>query len=120
MDFLERLDSLMESRGLNKRQLSIQTKIPVSTIYGWYKKGYENITLPNLKALADYFGVTMEYLANGEGESSNTLRSEEMEKELRRLGAITAENTINHNRINTLITIIEASERLGGQPGEDG
>ena len=71
MNFIERLDSLLKKNGLNKNQLSSQTGIPVSTVYGWYKKGYEGITLPTIKKLADYFNCSIEYLVNGEEEKKS-------------------------------------------------
>ena len=70
MNFLDRIDQLLAARELNKNQLSAQTGIPVSTIYGWYKKGYGSITLPTLQKLSEYFGCTMEYLVNGNPNSS--------------------------------------------------
>lgn len=78
MSFIDRLDSLLKKHQINKNQLSARTGIPVSTIYGWYKKGYDNMTLPTLKKLSDYFGVSMEYLASGrdyqaEGPSDRAL-----------------------------------------------
>jgi len=64
MNMLKKLDILMAERGINKSQLAIQSGIPKTTIYGWYKKGYEGVRRTTLKALADFFGVTMEYLTN--------------------------------------------------------
>ncbi len=71
MNFLERLDSLLEERNLNKNQLANATGIPVSTVYGWYKKGYSSITLPSLLKLSEFFKCSMEYLVNGNPASSN-------------------------------------------------
>lgn len=65
MNFLERIDELLKARDLNKNQLAVLTGIPVSTIYGWYKKGYGSITLPTLLKLSEFFGCSMEYLVNG-------------------------------------------------------
>lgn len=65
MTFIDRLNNLMKERKLNKNQLASQTGIPVSTVYGWYKKGYEGITLPTITKLADFFGCTIEFLVNG-------------------------------------------------------
>lgn len=75
MTFIDRLDMLLKEHDLNKNQLAAQTGIPVSTIYGWYKKGYEGITLPTITKLAEYFNCTIEYLVNGETHknSANTL-----------------------------------------------
>ena len=69
MNFLDRIDAMLAQKDINKNQLAQLTGIPVSTIYGWYKKGYDNITLPTLKKLSAFFGCTMEYLANGDTAS---------------------------------------------------
>ncbi len=66
--FLERLDNLMKQRGINKNVLSRESGIPYTTIDGFYKKGCENTKLSTLMKLADYFGVTLDYLINGETE----------------------------------------------------
>ena len=63
MEFLLKLDSLMENRKLNKRRLSLQSGIPYTTIDGWYKRGYENISMSTFKTLCAFFGVTMESMA---------------------------------------------------------
>lgn len=73
MTFLDRIDELMEIADINKNQLAQMTGIPVSTIYGWYKKGYDNITLPTLRKLANFFNCSMEYLANGESSEPKEL-----------------------------------------------
>ena len=73
MTFLDRIDKLMEIADINKNQLAQMTGIPVSTIYGWYKKGYDNITLPTLRKLANFFNCSMEYLANGESSEPKEL-----------------------------------------------
>ena len=49
MDFLEKLDFLMKRYDLNKRSLSRKSEIPYTTIDNWYKRGYENLTLPTLR-----------------------------------------------------------------------
>ena len=61
MDFLEKLDFLMKRYGLNKRSLSQKSEIPYTTIDNWYKRGYENLTLPTLRKLASYFNTTLDY-----------------------------------------------------------
>lgn len=76
MNFLVRIDNLMKQKGINKNQLAQMTGIPVSTVYGWYKKGYDNITLPTLRKLSSFFGCSMEYLANGENEERKSLSLE--------------------------------------------
>lgn len=63
MNFLEKLEMLMKQKQVNKRQLSIGSDIPYSTIDNLWKKGYDNIKLSTLKKLASFFGVTLDFLA---------------------------------------------------------
>lgn len=64
MNFIEKLNYLMDKNGLNKNTLSKACKIPYTTIDGWYKKGYEGLKLTTLRKLADYFGTSLDYWAN--------------------------------------------------------
>lgn len=62
MNFLEKVNFLMQEQGLNKRTLSQKSGIPYTTISDWYKKGFENTRISTAKKLANYFGVTLDYL----------------------------------------------------------
>lgn len=62
MNFLEKLDKLMQEKGINKSILSKESGIPYTTIDGIYKKGYENIKLSTIKKIASYFNTTIDYL----------------------------------------------------------
>lgn len=62
MNFLDKLDQLMEDSGLNKNTLSQSSGIPYTTIDGWYKKGYNNAKLSSIQKIADYFHTTLDYL----------------------------------------------------------
>lgn len=68
MNMLDRLMELMEQKLVNKRQLAIKTGIPPTTVYGWWNKGFENMTLPTLRKLSSFLGCSMEYLVNGSDE----------------------------------------------------
>ncbi len=61
MNFLEKLDFLMNKYSLNKRTLSINSDIPYTTIDNWYKRGYEGLKLPTLRKLAAYFNTSLDY-----------------------------------------------------------
>ncbi len=61
MNFLEKLDFLMEKNRLNKRTLSQKSEIPYTTIDAWYKKGYEGLKLTTLRKLNDFFNTTLDY-----------------------------------------------------------
>ena len=68
MTLLERLDALKAKTGDTNASLSRGTGIPYTTIDSFYKIGYKNIRLPNLQAIAKYFGVTLDYLVYGDEE----------------------------------------------------
>lgn len=56
----------MASHGFNKHTLSMACGIPYTTIDAWYKKGYSNAKLSTIQKLADFFGVTIDYLMREE------------------------------------------------------
>lgn len=61
MEFLDKLNYLMEINGLNKSTLSKACGIPYTTIDGWYKKGYEGLKLTTLRKLSSFFGVSLDF-----------------------------------------------------------
>lgn len=61
MNFLQKLDFLMERYGLNKSSMSQNSGIPYTTIDGWYKKGYDGLKLSTFKKLAEYFNTTLDF-----------------------------------------------------------
>lgn len=62
MNFLEKLDYLMQKEKINKNILSKNSGIPYTTIDGFYKKGYQNTKLSTIQKLATYFNVSLDYL----------------------------------------------------------
>jgi transcriptional regulator with XRE-family HTH domain len=64
MTFIEKLNKMLESRGISRNQLATESGIPYTTIVGFYTKGTENIKLSTLRALANYFGCTLDYLVD--------------------------------------------------------
>lgn len=61
LDFLEKLNYLMEIHGLNKNTLSKSCDIPYTTIDNWYKRGYDGLKLTTLKKLSSFFGVSLDF-----------------------------------------------------------
>ena len=59
----EKLDVLMQERGLNKASLSRAAEIPYMTIVNFYEKGADNVKRSTLLKLSRFFGVTVDYLA---------------------------------------------------------
>lgn len=64
--FLVNLDRLMKARNINKNVLARESGVPYTTIDGFYKKGCDNVKLSTLTKLAEYFGVSLDYLINGD------------------------------------------------------
>lgn len=64
MDFLEKLNYLMDKNQMNKSTLAKACNIPYTTVDGWYKRGYEGLKLPTLKKLSNYFGISLDYWAD--------------------------------------------------------
>ena len=63
--FLNNLDALMAERKINKNVLAKESGIPYTTIDGFYKKGWDNVKLSTLLKLAEYFGVSIDWLVLG-------------------------------------------------------
>lgn len=64
MNFLDKLDFLMERDKLNKSTLSQKSGIPYTTIDAFYKKGYGNAKLSTLEKLCSCFNTSLDYLVN--------------------------------------------------------
>ena len=64
MIFTEKLDKLMEEKGINRAELARHSGVPYTTIVGFYEKGYENTKLSTLQKLVNYFGCSLDYLAD--------------------------------------------------------
>lgn len=66
MDFLKKLDYLMEQHKLNKHTLSLSCGVPYTTIDSFYKKGYANAKLSTVEKIANYFNTSIDYLMREE------------------------------------------------------
>lgn len=62
MTMTEKLDILMEERGINRSQLARLSGIPYMTIVNFYEKGTENTKRSTLVRLSQFFDVTVDYL----------------------------------------------------------
>lgn len=68
--FKQILENLLAEKSINQRKLSIETKIPATTISGWMNAG----RLPDYRAirtLAIYFNVSADYLLGIEDEDGH-------------------------------------------------
>ena len=72
MTLTEKLDLLLEEKGLNKSQLSAQSGLPYTTIVSLYEKCAENAKRTTLLSLARFFNVSLDYLADDLVEERGT------------------------------------------------
>ena len=64
----EIFEQLLQKYGLTAYKVSKETGITQSTLSDW-KRGRSTPKTENMKKIADYFGVTVEYLMTGKQES---------------------------------------------------
>ncbi len=64
MTFTDKLNVLMEAKGVSRGRLASDTGIPYNTIVGFYTKGYKNARLSNVRRIAEYFGVSLDALCD--------------------------------------------------------
>lgn len=61
MNFLQKLNYMMEKHSLNKNTFSKACNIPYTTINNWYKRGYEGLKLETVRKLAQFFDTSLDY-----------------------------------------------------------
>ena len=74
MDFLQKLDSLKRIKGDNDASLARRSGLPYSTVRGLYEKNFNNVRLPTLLKLSEYFGVSIDYLVKDDIELNRQLQ----------------------------------------------
>lgn len=69
MKFTDKLDMLMNDKGISRMGVAKGSGVPYTTIVNFYEKGTENIKLSTLRKLADFFNVSLDYLVDDEVET---------------------------------------------------
>ena len=77
LNFNDRLRSLIEDRNLTQKQLAKDLNIAPSTL-GGYVQGVSEPDFETLKNLAEYFGVTPDYLLDVRSNKSNNSIEDEL------------------------------------------
>lgn len=67
----EVFESLLRDRGLSVAEFSRQTGIPKSALSEWKTGKYKNPRPDRLRQIAEFFGVSVDYLMTGEAESGH-------------------------------------------------
>ncbi len=78
MDLLKKLDLLMKEKKITVSDLSKETGLPLMTIEGFYKNGAEDIKIINLKKIADFFNVSLDFLVDDEVSDKLPICSEKV------------------------------------------
>lgn len=65
--FTSRIKELMSENEINQRQLSLQCKIPYTTINGWFVKN-QRPTIDYIDKIAEFFNCTVDYLLGREND----------------------------------------------------
>ena len=65
MAFTDNLQAPMSAKGISRRRLAKECGISPGAVNGWFNRSAENISLPTLKKLSDYFGISIEELVHG-------------------------------------------------------
>lgn len=109
--FTDKLDKLLQSRGLNKHSLALETGIPYTTIDGWYKKGCGSMKLSTLCKLADFFDVSIDYLLGRISAPVFSSKELELVHQMRRLDS--------HGRRVVKMLLDEECRRIGIRDSEE-
>ncbi len=75
------LRKIIREKGLTIASIARRTKVPVQTIHGWLQ-GSEPKSIRQLKAVADYLEVDLDYLCFGIRPKSDANRIEMFENEI--------------------------------------
>ena len=65
MAFCDNVRALMSAKGVSRRKMAADCGISPSAVNSWFNRSAENISLPTLLKLSEYFGVTIEELVHG-------------------------------------------------------
>ena len=74
MTFLEKLDALIKSKGLNKHSFAKECGIPYTIVDYWYKQNTDKVKLDTLRMISQFFGVTLNYWKENEGNAFEGFR----------------------------------------------
>lgn len=66
MDIYERITYLLTEQHKTRKQLSKATHIPYSTLSSLFQRRSEQMSLSTISKIAEYLGVTIDYLVTGD------------------------------------------------------
>jgi transcriptional regulator with XRE-family HTH domain len=81
--FLKNLDYLLWKNRMSRADLARAINVPPSTINSWFARDTDKVKLQALSDTAKYFGVTMEWLVNGDENIIPTSGEDFTDEEIR-------------------------------------
>lgn len=69
--YYEIFERLLKERGITSAQVSRDTGIPKSTLSSWKAGGARSLSSGNMQKIADYFGVSVDYLMTGDPDAGH-------------------------------------------------
>lgn len=120
MTFLDKLEDLMTKKKIkNLHDLSTKSKIPYSTLRGFYTKGTDNIKLPTLRTLAKFFNCSIDYLGDDDveeikpyGDSKIDKDIEIFQKTLREHNLLDGNDELTEEKFNNILEILKANKKF--------
>ena len=73
-ELLERIHTLMKEKGITEQQFCDAIRVNKSTYYRW-RSGKMSISVPTIKRISEYFGVSIDYLLKGGNETKPNVNS---------------------------------------------
>lgn len=98
MEFLNNLDFLLKSHAMKRVDLARALNIAPSTINSWYARGTDKIKLQVLIDIADYFGVSLEFLVNGNKTIETIVNNDYTDEEIKLINDFC--NMLKERRLN--------------------
>ena len=89
MNMITRIEKMLNEQGIKRSAMLADLDIPSSTFSTWKKKGSD----PDLKSvikLANYLGVSMDYILTGETENIQKIELDDEPIQIRVLGKVAA------------------------------
>ena len=94
MDTFDRIEALLKEKGMTQADLSRATGISTGLISQW-KKRMQSPSAEKLKLVADVFGVTVDYLMNGENKNTPPALTKKYERDIEKILAAAREQLEN-------------------------
>ena len=94
MDTFDRIEALLKEKGMTQADLSRATGISTGLISQW-KKRMQSPSAEKLKLVADVFGVTVDYLMNGENKNTPPALTKKDERDIEKILAAAREQLEN-------------------------